>query len=223
MVYNVDKGGEKMNVGKLLKDRREQLNLSQQEVANLVGVSKSIISRWENGEVRNMGIDKIKSLCKALSLDPLTLINNDITETPKTLGYSEYPYIPDAVAAGIPETIEGITELPQIPVADELLGKYAKNKNIIIMRVNGESMNRVIENGSIIGVLTGISPYDLQDGDLVVFNHEYEYSLKRFYNLGDKIVFRPDSTQLQFTDIVYNADDNIEIIGKVIMSNKNYS
>ena len=84
-------------------------------------------------------------------------------------------------------------------------------------------MNRVIENGSIIGVLTGISPYDLQDGDLVVFNHEYEYSLKRFYNLEDKIVFRPDSTQLQFTDIVYNADDNIEIIGKVIMSNKNYN
>ena len=212
-----------MNVGKLLKNRREQLNLSQQEVANLVGVSKSIISRWENGEVRNMGIDKIKSLCKALSLDPLTLINNDIDETPKTLGYSEYPYIPDAVAAGIPETIEGTTELSQIPIADELLGKYAKNKNVIIMKINGESMNRVIENGSIIGVLTGVSPYDLHDGDLVVFNHEYEYSVKRFYNLGEKIVFRPDSTQLQFTDIVYNADDNIEIIGKVIMSSKNYS
>lgn len=212
-----------MNVGIIIKNRREQLKLSQQEVADFVGVSKSIISRWENGEVRNMGIDKIKKICKALSLDPLTLINNDIDEVPKTLGYSEYPYIPDAVAAGIPQTIEGMTSLPQILVADELLGKYAKNKNVIIMRVNGESMNKVIENGSIIGVLTNISPYDLHNGDLVVFNHEYEYSLKRFYKLEDRIVFKPDSTDLEFIDIVYNNEDNVEIIGKVIMSNKNYN
>lgn len=212
-----------MNVGKIIKSRREDLKLSQQEVADHVGVSKSIVSRWENGEVRNMGIDKIKSLCKILSIDPLTLINNDIEDLTKTLGYSEYPYIPNPVAAGIPESIEGIMDLPKIPLPDELLGKYAKNKNLIIMKVNGESMNKVIENGSIIGVLTEISPYELKNGDLVVFNHDYEYSLKRYYNLGDKIVFKPDSTDLSFTDIIYNSDENIEIVGKVIMSSTNYN
>lgn len=212
-----------MNIGKLLKHRREQLSLSQQEVADLVGVSKSIISRWENNEVKSMGVDKVKKICEALSLDPLSLINNNIDTNSNSLAFSEYPYIPNPVSAGIPQSIEGIMELPQIAIPDEILGKYAKNKNIIIMKVNGESMNRVIENGSIIGVLTKVDRYNLKNGDIVVFNHEYEYSLKRFYNLGEKIVFKPDSTDMRFTDIVYNSDDNIEIIGKVILSSTNYS
>lgn len=212
-----------MNIGKLLKHRREQLSLSQQEVADAVGVSKSIISRWESDEVKSMGVDKVKKICEALSLDPMSLINNNIDTTSNSLAFSEYPYIPNPVSAGIPQSIEGIMELPQIAIPDEILGKYAKNKNIIIMKVNGESMNRVIENGSIIGVLTKVDRYNLKNGDIVVFNHEYEYSLKRFYNLGEKIVFKPDSTDMRFTDIVYNSDDNIEIIGKVILSSTNYS
>lgn len=212
-----------MNVGSILKNRREELKMSQQEVADLVGVSKSIVSRWENNEVRNMGIDKIRKLCEALSIDPLILINNDIDEIPKTLGFSEYPYIPNPVAAGIPETIDGMTDLPKIPIPDEILGKYSKSKNLIIMKVNGESMNKVIEHGSIIGVLTNVNVYDLKNGDLVVFNHDYEYSLKRFYNLENKIIFKPDSTDMSFTDIIFNYEDEIQIIGKVIMSSKNYS
>ena len=212
-----------MNIGKLLKHRREQLSLSQQEVADAVGVSKSIISRWESNEVKSMGVDKVKKICEALSLDPMSLINNNIDTNSNSLAFSEYPYIPNPVSAGIPQSIEGIMELPQIAIPDEILGKYAKNKNIIIMKVNGESMNRVIENGSIIGVLTKVDRYNLKNGDIVVFNHEYEYSLKRFYNLGEKIVFKPDSTDMRFTDIVYNSDDNIEIIGKVILSSTNYS
>lgn len=212
-----------MNIGKLLKHRREQLSLSQQEVADTVGVSKSIISRWESNEVKSMGVDKVKKICEALSLDPMSLINNNIDTTSNSLAFSKYPYIPNPVSAGIPQSIDGIMELPQIAIPDEILGKYAKNKNIIIMKVNGESMNRVIENGSIIGVLTKVDRYNLKNGDIVVFNHEYEYSLKRFYNLGEKIVFKPDSTDMRFTDIVYNSDDNIEIIGKVILSSTNYS
>lgn len=148
-----------------------------------------------------------------------------ISKSPKyeeKLSYSEYPYIPDAVAAGIPETIDGMSNLPKIPIADEILGKYARRKNIIIMRVNGESMNRVIQNGSIIGVYTDIDAKNLKDGDLVVFNHDYNYSLKRFYKTPELLIFRPDSTDNSFTDIIYKVDDDVRIVGKVIMSSINY-
>lgn len=148
-----------------------------------------------------------------------------ISKSPKReekLSYSEYPYIPDAVAAGIPETIDGMSNLPKIPIADEILGKYARRKNIIIMRVNGESMNRVIQNGSIIGVYTDIDAKNLKDGDLVVFNHDYNYSLKRFYKTPELLIFRPDSTDTSFTDIIYKVDDDVRIVGKVIMSSINY-
>lgn len=148
-----------------------------------------------------------------------------VSKSPKweeKLSYSEYPYIPDAVAAGIPETIDGMSNLPKIPIADEILGKYARRKNIIIMRVNGESMNRVIQNGSIIGVYTDIDAKNLKDGDLVVFNHDYNYSLKRFYKTPELLIFRPDSTDTSFTDIIYKVDDDVRIVGKVIMSSINY-
>ena len=211
-----------MNIGLFLKSRREELELSQREVADLVGVSKSIISRWENNEVKNIGVDNMQKLLKVLSIDSLSFFNFSSKSNSSSASCGEYPYIPNPVVAGIPQSIEALTELPQIAIPDELLGKYAKNKNIIIMKVNGESMNRVIENGSIIGVLTDIDRYSLKNGDIVVFNHDYEYSLKRFYNLGDKIIFKPDSTDMRFTDIVYNSDDVISIVGKVIMNSYIY-
>lgn len=55
-------------IGNMLKTRRESLNLSQQEVADYVGVTKSAISRWENGEVGNMGRSKIQSMSASQTL-----------------------------------------------------------------------------------------------------------------------------------------------------------
>ena len=53
-------------IGNMLKQEREKLNLSQQEVADYVKVSKSAISRWESGEVGNMGRSKIVLLAEIL-------------------------------------------------------------------------------------------------------------------------------------------------------------
>ena len=189
-------------------------------------------SDWEvfyNGDSVRVDVEDLWNLYqKSDTMDETTIATELewlMSKSPKReekLSYSEYPYIPDAVAAGIPETIDGMSNLPKIPIADEILGKYARRKNIIIMRVNGESMNRVIQNGSIIGVYTDIDAKNLKDGDLVVFNHDYNYSLKRFYKTPELLIFRPDSTDASFTDIIYKVDDDIRIVGKVIMSSINY-
>lgn len=189
-------------------------------------------SDWEvfyNGDSVRVDVEDLWNLYQKSDTMGKTAIATElewlISKSPKReekLSYSEYPYIPDAVAAGIPETIDGMSNLPKIPIADEILGKYARRKNIIIMRVNGESMNQVIQNGSIIGVYTNIDAKNLKDGDLVVFNHDYNYSLKRFYKTPELLIFRPDSTDTSFTDIIYKVDDDVRIVGKVIMSSINY-
>ena len=189
-------------------------------------------SDWEvfyNGDSVRVDVEDLWNLYQKSDTMNETTIATElewlISKSPKyeeKLSYSEYPYIPDAVAAGIPETIDGMSNLPKIPIADEILGKYARRKNIIIMRVNGESMNRVIQNGSIIGIYTDIDAKNLKDGDLVVFNHDYNYSLKRFYKTPELLIFRPDSTDASFTDIIYKVDDDIRIVEKVIMSSINY-
>lgn len=66
-----------LQLGNLIKSKREYLNITQQEVANYVGVSKSAVSRWESGDIGNIGIDKIPKLSEILQISPLELINAD--------------------------------------------------------------------------------------------------------------------------------------------------
>ena len=47
-----------MNVGNLIKNKRKELNLTLEDLGNLVGVGKSTVRKWENGMIENMGRDK---------------------------------------------------------------------------------------------------------------------------------------------------------------------
>ena len=51
-----------MNIGTLIKKRRKELNMTLEELGNLVGVGKSTVRKWENGMIENMGRDKIAPL-----------------------------------------------------------------------------------------------------------------------------------------------------------------
>ena len=206
--------------------------------AKALDTTPSYLMGWENNSfpigafistqfLHKHGITDYDILKKRAPDKIKTIIQGSVTggiqgyNPPNTL--SQYPFVPDAVAAGIPCTIEGRKELPTIGISDTIMGKYAGNKHILIMRVNGESMNKVIPNGSFVAVKTDIEVKSLKDGDLVVFGKEHEYSLKHFYDAGEKIVFKPNSTDVRFTDHVYDKDEPIFIIGKVVMSIRNYN
>ncbi len=60
-----------------LKYRREQLGLSQQQVANLAGIDLRQYQRFESGE-RNMSSSSMRiglSICRVLQLDPYRFVN----------------------------------------------------------------------------------------------------------------------------------------------------
>lgn len=42
------------NMGKRIKERREELNLSASDLAERLGMSKATIHRYENGEIKNI-------------------------------------------------------------------------------------------------------------------------------------------------------------------------
>ena len=58
-----------------LREWRETLQLTQDALAERVGVSKSAISRWERG-LRDMDTDQIVSCAKALGVEPLALFRS---------------------------------------------------------------------------------------------------------------------------------------------------
>lgn len=57
-----------MDTKDILKSKRKELNLSQKEVADYVGVSEATVSRWESGNIANMGRDKIALLSEILKI-----------------------------------------------------------------------------------------------------------------------------------------------------------
>lgn len=103
------------------------------------------------------------------------------------------------------------------------MGKYAGNRHILVMKVNGESMSKVIPNGSFVAIKTDVNVENLRDGDLVVFGKTHEYRLKHFYDGGNEVIFKPNSTDPTFRDHVFSKDETIKIVGKVVMSIRNYN
>lgn len=66
-----------MKIGVAIAIRREEIGMTQEELAKAVGVSKATISRWESGDISNMRRDRIQSLASALNVSPLSLLDDE--------------------------------------------------------------------------------------------------------------------------------------------------
>ena len=60
-----------------IKDRRNELMMSYQDLADKTGLSKSTLQRYETGSIKNMPIDKFEILAKALNVNPVWLMGYD--------------------------------------------------------------------------------------------------------------------------------------------------
>ena len=202
---------------------RRLRDLSQEDIAKKLGYkSFTTIQKWETG-MAEPPVGKLYELADILRVNIMELLgeesDNNITDMP----ISTYKYVPPSVSAGTLTTIDAINFMPTISIPDFMMGRYAGNKNIILMPVNGESMNNVIQNGAIIAVLRDIELPDIHDGDIVVIKNGGDYTVKRFYNdkQHQEFVFKPDSSDMAFRDIIFSYEntDDLYLIGKVVMYN----
>lgn len=205
-----------MTIGKRIKERRKQLGLSADQLGNLIGKNRATIYRYESEEIENMPYDVMLPISKALNVSPTYLMGWEENEPIKT----KYPYYDTTVAAGCPTNVEGIVkdDLKSLTIPDEILGRWAGHKDIYLTRINGESMNRVLPNNSLI-VVKKMQIEQLKNSDIVVFSHNQEYSVKRMVFLPEenKVIFKPDSTDVRFMDYAVNLnDENLIIHGKVV-------
>lgn len=71
-----------MSLAKKMIELRKQNGLSQQDLADRLGVSRQAISRWETGAVQPLA-DSVKSLAQAFQVSTDYLLNDDLdTPTP---------------------------------------------------------------------------------------------------------------------------------------------
>lgn len=64
-----------MKANEVMKLRRQELGLTQKEVAARVGVTEATVSRWESGDIKNMRRDKIAAMARVLDIPPAVLMD----------------------------------------------------------------------------------------------------------------------------------------------------
>ncbi|HIX54101.1 MAG TPA: XRE family transcriptional regulator [Candidatus Sphingobacterium stercoripullorum] len=203
------------NLGENIKKLRLSRGMTQQQLADVVNVkSYTTVTKWESGDNSPRGGELVSlsnlfnvSVDELLGLERITLPSN------------EYNYFPIGVSAGLPENIESVNA-EKINIPDSIMGKWAGQSDIMIMRVNGQSMNKTIPDQSLMAVKP-IELSNLKNDDIVVYSDNHDYSVKRYYDdvENERIIFRPHSTDRIFIDDIYYYDnlDSIKIHGKVVL------
>lgn len=199
-------------VGERIKHYRNRNGMNQEQLAEMLGTTKQSVSRYETGERRadQDMLFELSSIFK-VGIDEFFPIRDQSDNSPTV-----YPYHPVSVSAGVPTLIDGVTHTETVTVPDSIMGKWAGQKDIFMMRINGDSMNKIMPSGSLIAVKP-IEISSLKNGDIVVFSDGVDYAVKRFERSGDYINFKPESTDDCFKNQIFSAKDNIQIHGRVVL------
>ena len=201
------------HISEKIKELRQSRMMSQQDLADLLETSRQNVNRYEAG-TRLPKQDMLFRLTEIFNIS----VNDLFPETEKDEKDSNdyYYYIPEAISAGLSHDLNAIVRGETISIPDVMLSKYAGSKDLIIMKINGDSMDKVIKDESLIAV-KNITINELKDGDMVVFSVNGEYGVKYFYETEDKIIFKPYSNNPAHFDQMYDKDSEVIIHGKVVM------
>lgn len=79
-----------MEIKDIIKKRREELNLTYEQLGNMIGVGKSTVRKWETGMIENMRRDNIVALSKALNISPAVIMGwNNIDDNEQSINLSK--------------------------------------------------------------------------------------------------------------------------------------
>lgn len=197
-----------------IKSRRKELNLTLEQVGDLVGVGKSTVRKWETGDIENMKRDKIVKLAKALRVSPSYIMGiEDEKPQLETIPVKKIPVV-SKISAGMPiYTEENLIDY--IYFATKNLNS---NKEEFGLQVSGDSMDKLFQDGDVVVVEKDST---VENGQLgVVLVNGYNGIVKRIRYNNDQIILIPESNNPSHYPQVYGKDDEVKIVGRVVASQK---
>lgn len=194
-----------------IKKLRQDRGLTLEQVAEVVGVGKSTVRKWETGMIANMRRDKIADLAKALGTTPAYLMGWEESTIPENIiPVPEMRQIPliGTIACGQPilaeENIEEYIDIPKHIKAD-----YA-------LTCKGDSMiNARIFDGDIVYIR---KQDRVETGEIAAVLIEGEATLKRFYLYPEKqmLILKAENPKYEDYIFVGSEIEQLRILGKAI-------
>lgn len=200
-----------MTTNELLKSKRKELNLTMKQVADFVGVSEATVSRWESGNIANMGRDKIALLSQILKITPGAIAGYDLyqKEFIKKTGV-KIPVL-GLVRAGIPmDAVEYIIDY------EEIGEDMARQGEFFGLQIKGNSMEPRITEGDV--VIVRKQP-DVESGEIaIVLINGDEATIKKVQKFNGGINLIPSNPAY---DVMTYTNEQIEklpvrVLGKVV-------
>lgn len=191
-----------------LKQRRMELDMTLEDVAQRIGTTRQTIQKYESGVVSNIPSDKIESLAQALGTTPAFLMGwDDGSALQNELQQASRIPIVGTVKAGY----NGLA------YEEDLGYDYADVKNpaqYLYFQVRGDSMSPQIPEGCL--ALVRKQP-DVESGDLavVVIDGE-EGTLKKVTKQHGALVLQAFNPNVPPRIITGESLESLYIIGKVV-------
>lgn len=198
--------------GKKMKERRKQLGISADMLAKHLGVSRSTIFRYENGDIEKIPANLLSDIARYLQTSEAFLMGwkDDAAPAATNLFPIELKHFPTSgpIAGGKSETCGAHKTYAM--AGSSIAADFC-------MRVSGNSMSGArILDGDIVFVQKQDMP---NNGDIVavVINNESAAILMRFFYYTEKhmVVLKAENPSCK--DMIFTSDefDRFHILGKV--------
>ena len=196
-----------MNIGDRIKQRRLELGLSVDELAEMIGKNRATVYRYENKEIEKLPVTVIQPLAEALGVPPSYLFGIDEKfDNIKPITTKKIPLL-GQVACGQPIYADEDRE-SYIEVGTDIKADFC-------LIAKGDSMvgARILD-----GDIVFIKSQDMvANGEIAVVIIDDEATLKRvFYQDGKRIILQAENASIPA--LIYEGDalNEIRIIGKAI-------
>nr|DAW38681.1 MAG TPA: Repressor protein CI [Caudoviricetes sp.] len=200
------------DIVKIIKNKRDELNLSLRDLSSKTGISSSTLQRYETMET-NMPIDKFQIICDVLGLEADKLLSNKNYSSQEKSNLNidtvntDYIMIPlyESISAGYGASNSEFIEM--IPV----FGLKKNGTTYFAVKVEGDSMEPKIPNGSTIIIKKDIQ---IESGEIGAFNLNDENFVKQKKVVKDRLILH--SFNLAYDDKLVNEYDDFKEYGKVV-------
>lgn len=206
-----------MSIGANIRRYRKQAKLTQEELAKLVGVGRTSVTQWENGEQTPL-MGNVQKLAGALKVSTLDLIYDGADDPRKADCHPVRMVVEKGVAVPVVGRVHAGTFEPEevaervVHVAEQAVAGHPEARALI---VDGHCMDRVIPEGCC--VLYDPEMTEPANGSIVVVETEdYSALMRRWYSTGRTLLLAPDSSDPEIEDIVLRWEDGpIKVLGTV--------
>ena len=203
-------------LGNRLKQKRLELQMTQGDIAEQIGVAVSTVQRYEKGQIDKIKLPVVEAIARVLEVSPEWLIGKTDVEAPSSESIRVSNIIPmpkmnqipliGEIACGKPIlAVEDATELVDVP--DHIHADFA-------LRCKGDSMiNARIFDGDVVYIR---SQPIVETGEIAAVLIGEEATLKRVHLFDDHISLEAENPM--YKPLVYWGDEmnSVKILGKAV-------